>query len=290
MKYLGILTLIFILVTSCTPQEEQENATPNVQSYNFTILLDLSDRLVRDLTPAQMDRDLAIVENIIGHYKNSMERAGAFLAKDKIRILFRPTPNNPNINNISKLLNEDLTGKSPAEKKEVFDNIEERFISNLTEIYSTTLKDEDWIGSDVWRFFRNDALDLSVESDSTYRNILFILSDGYVYHQNSARREGNRSTYITNRFFDSVNIYDQSNWRGYLEENNFGLVDTGQDLNNLEVLFLEVNPVQSHLVDEEIIRWYLSSWFEEMNIKDYRIYNTDMSSNTIQRIDNYLSR
>lgn len=295
MKICNVLLLSLLLITSCGKADSKDTANTtkteicdSEKSLNITILLDLSDRLVRDLTPQQSVRDMAIVNELSNMFKSSMENQGAFASEDKMKIIFRPPPEDPNINSISRELNVDLEGLKPKEKKIIFDNIENRFSSNLEVIYETTLEEKEWLGSDIWRFFKNDVKDLVIEDDSKFRNILVILTDGYIYHENSARKEGNKSSYITNSYFQGLNVYSKSDWKNYLEDNDYGLIPINQKFPSLEVIFLEINPMEGNLKDEEIIRWYLKDWLNQMEVKDFRIYNTDLTSNTIQRLNNFI--
>jgi len=40
--------------------------------------------------------------------------------------------------------------------------------------------------------------------------------------------------------------------------------------------------------DEDIIKAYLSKWFEEMGIKKHEIYNTDLPKETKPRIERFI--
>lgn len=292
MRILSTLIFSLFLITACGETETKSKVSSELsdseKSLNITILLDLSDRLVRDLTPDQSSRDIAIVQELSKMFKTSMEERGAFGANDKLKVMFRPAPADPNINSISRELNVDLEGLTPKEKKVIYDDVEDRFMSNLNLIYETTLEEKKWLGSDIWRFFKNDVGDLVIADESQFRNILVILTDGYIYHENSARTEGNKSTYITNRYFRRLGLHSKANWRNFLEENDYGLVPINEKFPSLEVLFLEVNPMEGNLKDEDIIRWYLADWLEQMEVKDFRIYNTDLTSNTIQRLNNFI--
>lgn len=44
----------------------------------------------------------------------------------------------------------------------------------------------------------------------------------------------------------------------------------------------------AYLNDEDVIKAYLSKWFDEMNIKKYEIYNSDLPINTKTRIEKFI--
>ncbi|MEX0608860.1 MAG: hypothetical protein WD016_10930 [Balneolaceae bacterium] len=286
------ILIISLFIISCSQSKgdtesiQEENTIKS--SVNITILLDLSDRIIRDINSSQQIRDIAIVNEFVRYIKKNMEDQGAFNAKDKFQIIFNPLPEDPNVNAISRDLSIDLEDLEPKEKKIIYDSIGDTFESNLKSIYESTLKTKNWIGSDVWRFFKNDIKDLVISDNEDYRNILVVVTDGYLYHSDSARREGNKTSYVTNTYLKNIGIYEKADWREYLNDNEFGLLPIEDSYEDLEVLFLEINPIQSYLVDEDITRWFIGNWLEEMGITNFRIYNTDVTTNTAKRIARFM--
>lgn len=66
-----IVTLLctFISCSNTKTGNENENTPPQPETLNISVFLDLSDRLMRDLTPSQMERDTAIVGYIVDYFK-----------------------------------------------------------------------------------------------------------------------------------------------------------------------------------------------------------------------------
>ncbi len=259
--------------------------------YNISILLDLSDRIAEQPEkPSQKERDLAIVSSVVEVFKQRMKQRGAYLAKDKLRVVFSPAPNDPNVNNIARALSVDLDGMDNASKKKVFDNIESDFHGSLSEIYDLTLKNSEWLGSDIWRFFKYDV-DLCLETDPSYKNILVIVTDGYLYHQQSAGVRDpdhpKQTAYITPNFLKREGFWNNPNWRQKFEQEAYGLIAHDRQFEDLSVLVLEVNPSPNHKDDQDIIRKYLVKWFGEMGITSpsLAIYDTDLPVNTKRRVE-----
>ncbi|WP_304344502.1 hypothetical protein [Chryseobacterium koreense] len=175
----------------------------------------------------------------------------------------------------------------PQEKKAIFKTLEEKFSGNLSKINQLTISQKNYIGSDIWRFFKNDVKDYAVTEDNNYRNILVIITDGYVYHKDSYSRNNNRTTYITPDFIGKENLRF-GKWKNKFNNGDYGFITTRKDLGNLEVLVLEVNPAGNSLNDEDIIKEYLSKWFKEMGIKKYYIHNSNLPINTKSRIEKFL--
>lgn len=289
MKKNIIIFAIFVLCVSCgsennNNQTDQQIVEEPIQ-LNISVLLDLSDRLIQSMQPSQAERDIEIVSVLIDIFNNSMKTKGVFQSKDKMQILFNPAPTDPNVNNIAKRLSVDLSKLDNKKRKEVHDNIEKDFEEGLKEIYDLTLQTKKWEGSDIWRFFKYDAKELCIETDKSYRNILIIVTDGYIYHVQSKDRQKNRTAFLTGIYLQDEGFRNNQNWRDKFDNQDYGLIFSGQTFENLEVMVLEVNPSPNHKNDEDIIRAFLGKWFEEMRIQNFVIYNTGLPERTKRRIE-----
>jgi hypothetical protein len=294
MKNKITLILLALFLYSCggdvdQPATSATNTTSTAQPemLNISIILDLSDRVIQPMQPSQSERDIQIVNKITEIFKAKMKAKGAYQAKDKIRVLFAPAPTDPNINNIASKLSVDLSKLDNKRKKEVYDNISSDFEEGLKEIYAQSIKTKNWVGSDVWRFFKYDAKELSIDPDPKYRNVLVIVTDGYLYHSQSKDRQENKTAFITASFFEKEGFRNNSNWKEKFDRENYGLINSGETFENLDVLVLEINPSPSHKNDEDIIRTYLGKWFDEMKVGNKVLYNTDLPTNTERRIENF---
>ena len=288
-----LLTTFLFLFTNCTDTEKGENANipenkdqkMDSKQLNISILLDLSDRLIQPLQPDQQVRDMEIISSIEQVLKAEMDEKGAYLSKGKMRIMLVPAPSNPSINNVVKKLRTDLSTMNNQEKKKIYDQLGSLYRSGLSIVYELIMKEKSWAGSDIWRFFKNDVRDLCIEKN--YRNILVILTDGYIYHENSTGRIENRTDFITSPLLKRMGFHNNPNWEQKFEKGDYGLSKVDQSLEDLEVLVLEINPSENHKNDEDIIRAYWNKWLKEMNVKDYATYNTALPVNTKQRIRHF---
>ncbi|SKC06616.1 hypothetical protein SAMN05660477_02767 [Soonwooa buanensis] len=292
------LLICALLLIQCGKKEEtatQKNDDKNVNNtekqLNITFLLDLSDRIEPTKypeAPEHFERDQAIVKDFVDYFKNDMEKRGGYKAKGKMKVIFSPQPSDQNINKIASEINIDLSKMKPQEKKNVFTTIDQKFSGNLAEIYKLTLSQKNYIGSDVWRFFKNDVIDYAISDNPDYRNILVIITDGYLYHKDSKSNDKNRTTYLTPESI-TQNGFRTNNWKQKFDAGDYGFITSTKDLQNLEILVLEVNPEKNSLKDEDIVKAYLSKWFDEMGVKKYEIYNSDLPVNTKSRIEKFLN-
>ncbi|MDE3742534.1 hypothetical protein [Maribacter polysaccharolyticus] len=302
MKNLLFLCSLALALLSCsnnkkakTSQNEPAVLTAgNITSdkqLNITILLDLSDRIEPTkypIKPEHFERDIEIVNYFTEIFKIDMEQKGAFMANGKIKVIFSPRPDDDEINKIASELSIDLSNvKNTKEKKKIFDNVSSTFRTNLERIYAKTIETKNYPGSDIWRFFKNDVADYAISDDKDYRNILVVLTDGYLYHASSKDKDGNRSMYLL-PIDIKKNGFRSSNWKEKFEEGDYGYISTRDNLDNLDVLVLEISPTPQNKDDEDIIKSYLKKWFREMNVNYYELYNSDLPQYTKTRIDKFI--
>src|SRR5690554_3364493 len=295
---IAILGMLFLSVVfiQCKNDKEQgetekigaDKETPQESQLNLTFLLDLSDRIEPSKypnSPEHFERDQYIISNIVDVFKSHMNKQGGYKAKSKMKVIISPQPQDQNINDIVSKLQIDLSRMKPAEKKEVFNDVEQIYSENIAKIYDLSISQKNYIGSDIWRFFKND-IDYAITNDDNYRNILIIITDGYMYHENSKIIDKNRISYLLPSVIRASGLQG-NNWKQKFEQGDYGIISERNNLEKLEVLTLEINP--NPLNDEDVIKAYWSKWFEEMGIKKYEIYNSDLPTNTRYRIENFLN-
>lgn len=297
-NYILILPLL-LLIYSCEENKaneknnnKSENGKLNNGQLNISVLWDLSDRIdatKNPITPTNGERDVEILKFLSENLKKDMDKRGSFMSKGKLKVFFSPNPANEQINLIAKKLDIDLSNKDVSAKKNIYDNLTTDFELTAKSIVDNTQKTSTWEGSDIYRFFKNDVLDYCVSKDPSYRNILIILTDGYIYHKNSTQLINNRSEYLLPNLLNQFGLRNNPNYKSQIEKNNYGFITTRNDLSNLEILVLEINSEKNHKDDEDIIKSYLEKWFTEMKVKNFSIYNTDIPINTKKRIENFLN-
>lgn len=300
MKNIFIPVILLFTIFSCnTVDKKKDNSqlsdviqNKQGKQLNISVLWDLSDRIkpsIHNETPSNADRDIAIIKYFADYFKMDMDKKGAYLSKGRLKVFFSPNPSDININSLASKLDVDLSNKEVKEKKVVYDTISSVFEQTARKITESTIKTSKWEGSDIYRFFKNDVSDFCISKDSMYRNILVLITDGYIYAPQSKERIGNKSEYILPELLASLHLRNNVDFKTIFEKNKCGLIPTRSDLNNLEILVLEVNSDSNHKDDEDIIKLYLQNWFTEMKVKRFKIYNTDLPDNTKKRISDFLS-
>lgn len=284
MKQKLIITLSVIII-SCiliftfkrcrdtkTDNEDIENTSvPEKLPLNISVYLDLSDRLTRELTPSQADRDTAIVNHLIDIFIDDCIKDKIINSSNHFQIFFYPSPNNSQIAQLARGLNLDMSKCDIKNKKKELMEMKQRFQNNLSQIYSDALEQQKWVGSDIWGFFSNKEVDkLCIRKG--YRNILVILTDGYLYHTNNKVQDGNAYSYILPQT---------------LAIDNSSLIVKRNNLSNLEVLMLEVNPFSPAQHDK--LMSVLEDWFRNMGVEKFVVSETALPVNTEVYIDSFIN-
>lgn len=240
---------------------------------NISIFLDLSDRLVKTSNSmTQKDKDIDLIDYFTNCFINKALKEKIQGNKDRMQVFFYPTPEIPQINQLANDLTIDMNANTKEEQKnkrrELID-FKPRWMKCLNNIYTSTLKSKNWIGSDIWGFFDNQVDVQCIKKD--YRNILVILTDGYIYDKNNMIDKGDETSYLLEKTLSNPKAK---------------LIATRTDLKDLEVLVLEVNP--SHPQDFTHMKNIMEDWFKRMGVKHYRIAQTDIPINTEKVISKFI--
>lgn len=267
-----VTLLVIVSVSSCGDGQKKGDVSP--QPLNISVFLDLSDRLIRDLTPNQMYRDTAIINYLVDYFRSQTLGPTILKSENKMKVFFYPTPNDTEISTLAQGLSVDVGLKKGVEKRKALDKMKGVFQKNLTQIYEETLNQKNWIGCDIWDFFSNKKVDnLCVKKGA--RNIVVILTDGYLFAANNKIKEGNAYSYILPQTLavDGFSLIDRR--KGELKSKG------------LEVLMLEVNPYQPNQRDKMVK--VLEKWFAAMGIEKFVVAETDANlTNTQTIIRNFL--
>lgn len=276
---LAIATICAITIignNACVDSTEKKDSLKVVaeeKPLNISIFLDLSDRIIRDLTPSQMERDNAIVGYVIDYFIQQTQGAKILQSKNNIKVFFYPTPKMSEIATLAADLSVDMSEmpKSVA-RRETLERMKKQFQDNLSAIYNKTLETGKYPGCDIWDFFSSKKVDSQCMREG-YRNILIILTDGYLYDENHKVVRGDSTSFIS---------------ASTLANPNSALIVKRQGLENIEVRILEVNPIDINHRDRLVS--VLEEWLKDMGVKEDNITvsETSLPTNTQTIIKSFL--
>lgn len=275
------------IISSTNSVTVAKNQIDSNQNLNISFLLDLSDRIDPSKYPnpamEYYERDASYINSVAEALRVHLNSKRIRQIDDRIQLFFEPEPSNPDINLISKELKFNFSRQNTS--KELLQNFDQTYQTQPKKIYELAIKDDHYVGSDTWRFFKTKVDDYCIEEG--YRNILVVLTDGYIYHRDTKIKQENKTSYLTPEYIRSIKL-NSNNWKGIYKKNNFGYIPLEKDLSNLEILVLGINPDTKNDFEEEIIRQYWSDWLEGMNVKRYKIMNADLPSNIDEVIKDFI--
>jgi hypothetical protein len=256
---------------------KQTNVKDNT-NLNLSIFLDLSDRISPKKNPmpgmAIYQRDLGYIKSISDSFESHLKSSKIIRVNDQMQVFFEPEPMNTTINSLASKMK--LSFDKNNISKDAIAKIAPVYLSSSSKIYNLALKDQHFVGADIWSFFKNKVKDYCIKTK--HRNILVILTDGYMYHQDNKIKEGNQTTYITPELISAAKL-NGSNYQKLIEEKKFGFIPATENLQDLEVLVLGINPLKGKNFEEDVIKKYWVDWFKAMGVKRYYLKDADLPSN-----------
>ncbi len=280
-----VIGIVVAIVSASKKDKVEAQAQKNIPTempMNISIMLDLSDRLItqgpNDNMP-QMEKDTTIIGYVSRWFVNRQVQK-KFMSGDIMHVFCYPNPNIPNISQLQDSLSVDLTlgsGKKLAainRNKQTLIAMPDVWHRSVESIYSSALKTgpaNGWPGSDVWGFFERSVKSQCVKSG--YRNILIIMTDGYLWH---------KTTWMQTATGEYTGISPKT------INQQKAITEIEANLNNLEVLFLEINP--SKPTDFGKIKSLLTNWCNGMGIKHVDVICTDLPRNNNNSIIDFLEK
>lgn len=283
-----LIITVFSIILNCKTDEkkpvdvsvieDKPKTDQSATNLNLNLLLDLSDRISPTKFPNESmefyKRDVGYIKSVSNAFLEHLSKKKVRQANEQIALFFEPSPANPDINNLSNKLKYSITRDNLS--KEILQEVEMSYSNYPLEIYELAIKDDNYVGSDTWRFFKNKVGDYCIEED--HRNILVVLTDGYIYHKDTQLKEGNRTSFLIPQEIRK-NKLNSFNWKEKFDEQDFGFIKIDEDLSDLEILVLGINPDAKNVYEEDVINAYWSKWLTEMNVKRFAIKQAVLPSN-----------
>lgn len=276
-----IFMFIAVVITAFSNKSEtynsvKENPSPgNSYNLNLSILLDLSDRISPTKYPGLYKYDLGYINSVADAFVKHVKQKQIVKLNDQMQVYFEPAPRDPKINSLAQKLKIKVNKSNVT--KSFLASVKPIYQSNTSQIYNLAIKNNEYYGSDIWGFFNSKCRDYCIRNDS--KNVLVILTDGYMYHKDKLILQGNKSSYITPDLIKKLGL-NKSDYQNRFNTGKYGFIKNNNgDLSKLKVMVLGLNPSRKNPFDEYLLKLYWSKWFQEMGIKDYQIHTSDLPIN-----------
>ncbi|WP_298499819.1 hypothetical protein [uncultured Algibacter sp.] len=298
MKTYCILFLSFIILSSCKTDKEQSNeenslsinkvkSSKSESNLNISILLDLSDRInpKKHPNPAMefYQRDLGYIHSIVESFEWHLRNKRTIKINDHIQLYIDPEPSDSSLNKKINSLNISFTRDNA--KKDVILQTSVLYDSITKMIYKSAIEDDHYVGSNIWGFFKTNVEDFCIEKD--HRNILVVLTDGYLFHKDAKLKEKNLTSYLTPQVIRNLNL-NNSNWKDIMNTNNYGFIPTRDNLNELEILVLGINPYTTNPYEQDVVFEYWNDWLTNMKVKNFEIKMANLPANMDKIIKDFI--
>lgn len=283
------------LLISTPAHENTAIASGRDKQLNINILLDLSDRIdpsVNAKQPEQKLRDISAIMVLCEAFKNNVNRFNVFKTQAKIKVFFHPEPEDAEIATLAKDLNVSCKASNRPEvakqNKIIYQTLKAKFSQSLSKIYDLATKSGSYPGSNIFRFMKDEVTNC-IEDTAVFRNVLVILTDGYVYDQNEKYNVGNRYSYIEKSFDHFKRFRNRDLLAKEFDQKGYGIIKANDKLKGIEILVLELSPPKEYPVDIDILKKYWSKWLKEMGVSKFALYQTAQPVNTEKYIADFFS-
>ena len=263
---LGLLGGLFYALTfSESPTTEGDRA----ERLNITVVVDLSNRIDPDRHPGQVARDKAALESVLAAFREEVKRKLFIASHDRLSVGLAPQKGNPAAFGYLDSLSIDM-GETPLdERRRSFDASASTFRRYLDTLYADAADLKRYWGADLWRYFAGLQVDTVTASGAPIRNVMVVLSDGYLIAEDNMYREGCRTNYLNDSILEQFR--EKPNWERKFKRQDCGFIPAQRDLGNLEVLIIGLRP-RSYFNEAAILRTYWAKWMQEMGVQRIAIH------------------
>lgn len=279
--------VLIILLVSCNSETKNLQSTQIPQQW--TILLDLSDRISFKKAPGQATRDTLILKEVASLFEKKVKSKMIIKSNDQFIIniagdgSFLSSELEFALNQMTLIMSE-----IPVDKRRIaFDDWKKNISRNLQRIYSETPYQDSYTGADIWSFVDR----FSSQITPTFDQRLFILTDGYLEFSSSIQQKRYQGTSGLT-VMKMSEVRNHKDWKTAVSKGDLALRVTSQNLTKVKVFVSEVTPKNLMDPDEgNRVNFYLKSWFENSNVGEYQLHFADKPINQVlPNIRNFFER
>lgn len=246
------------------------------ENLNISILLDLSDRIK---TEGQKEKDLAYISIIANTFLKHLSKKPSIMLEDKLELFFHPTWPGKDISDISEKLKIHFTSGVTSN---LLSKTTKHYNDLPVKLYDFAGGTENFPGSDIWGFFKYNIKNYCI--DDCHRNILVVLTDGFMYFDKSVSQIGNKTSYLTPKTIAGLGL-SKGDYKKKMSAGDYGFIANRNDLHDLEVLVIGI---PDYSPERDIVEMYWSKWFTEMGVKKFKITNADIPANVEKVINDFI--
>ncbi|WP_300435983.1 hypothetical protein [Christiangramia sp.] len=219
MKKIIVISFLSVLTFGLSISKAYAEANSNSKPVNYTIVLDLSDRVLND---DQLQKDFNLIRKLFQEFETKARRGLILTSKDRFAVKIIPQKGSPldiaSFEDKLQLNLDEVPVQNKNKKMEEFVTSFEKVLDRLEKQSLIGKDSNDFFGVDIWAYLNDNADSFS---KSGYRNLVLIATDGYFDFENRSHvmRTGNR--YTSTQFMAELTDYD---WKEKAEAKDYGLI------------------------------------------------------------------
>lgn len=288
------IIIICMLFAACN--SNNKDVKPLAQPINIIVVLDVSDRLLKEKLPGlerQIEKDKKIAKGIINQYESFAKKT--YYIGNHNRLTF-VVPKQPGV---EKLIPQETleslkfwpTNEDRAKGAPRFREMRDKLNETIDSLYQFVDDRQEFTGSDIWGWFKVSAEEY-LQPDAL--NYIICVSDGYLYLNNIyvplLPKKGNQTAVILHSVVEKFSR--DPNWKTEFVKDGYGLLPIDNDFTeyNVKFLMVEVGLPVLRVKDLPILKAYWIPWLQEMGISDTDFIHTqDDPQVVIEKIQEFLS-
>ncbi len=288
------LVIVCLLLFGC--QSDNPEVETSSQPINIIVILDVSDRLLKEKLPGQerqVEKDKKIAKGIVNQYESFAKKA--YYVGNRHRLTF-VVPKQPGV---TKLIPQETleelklwpTNEDRARGAPRFREMRDKLNETIDSLYQFVDDRQKFTGSDIWGWFKVSAEEY-LQPDAL--NYIICVSDGYLYLNNIfvplLPKKGNQTAVILHSVVEKFSR--DPNWKTEFVRDGYGLLPIDNDFTeyNVKFLMVEVGLPVLRVKDLPILKAYWIPWLQEMGISDTDFIHTqDDPQVVIEKIEDFLS-
>ncbi len=259
-------------------------------SLNLILVPDLSRRLIDNFNnPEQVKNDTILINFVWNVFVDAVK----LKMDSKDRLLLDVTDAGQAEDKFRNFANDlifDLSTHKNQSNRLYFEKQSSKFRDKVDSLYQLAIKKP--LGADYWYYFDRNLNKLIQKNTlfDDYRNILIIITDGYL--------EAEHKLYTGNEALHNSMCREIHAGKGVnqvIAERGLKITPCDVDLSNLEILILEVNERQNGIgCHFDILKKLWADWLKGMKVKnietDFFIQRNDATDLTKKSIENFIKK
>ncbi len=215
MKNIVFTLIVLSLMTMKSYGSEPVNKAP----VNYTIVLDLSDRVLEE---GQLMKDKEMIVELFNQFEKNARRGLILTSKDRFTVKIVPQKGSPlDVNYFENMLQLKLDEIQIQYKNTATQEFSSNIRGILDELFEKSTygnRSNDYFGVDLWAYFNDNAKHLKRDG---YENVVVIFTDGYFDFESTKHILNNNNRSTATRFLRNLNKLD---WKEKAQKEDYGLI------------------------------------------------------------------